>query len=182
VTWAVVVLLVVMVFGLVRQLAELHVAVRSLTSVASPPAVPSTEFAPGGELPDLRGFTPVPRPTLFLFLSSSCGPCQDLASDLQAADRDWSKRLSLGELETVLVTDPQGATKYGELAVDQVLLQHDGDIAKALGVSVTPYGVAADARGILRAGRVVNSLRDMQTLVHAAQASLPQERLLVESG
>jgi hypothetical protein len=88
----------------------------------------------------------------------------------------------LGELETVLVTDPQGATKYGELAVDQVLLQHDGDIAKALGVSVTPYGVAADARGILRAGRVVNSLRDMQTLVHAAQASLPQERLLVESG
>jgi hypothetical protein len=182
-SWAVLVLLVVMVLGLARQLAELHIAIQALTSAAKP-SVPSTEFEPGGPLPELRGFTPVPRPALFLFLSSSCAPCQDLAIDLQAAGGrpGWTQHFSKGEIETVLVTDERGAAKYQDLALDQVLVQKDGDIARALGVSVTPYGVMADTEGILRAGRVVNSLSDMRTLLDAAQALPPQQLALVRPG
>ena len=163
-TWVILVLLSFAWLGLVRQVSEMRLALASMptSQIARPP---NTEFAPGRTLPNIHELEEISGASVFVFMTSTCAPCKQLAEGL-AEDAFWHSALA-GHMP-VLVTDGPGAVQYRELPFAKVVVQADAAVARAMGVSVTPYAVVSDARGAMRAGRVVNTTDDIRALLEAA--------------
>jgi hypothetical protein len=165
VLWAVVIGLVLVVLGVIRQLTPILERIASGQAQAVRPAQgppigePLPEFTGRGSngetvaAADLRD-----GPGLLLFLHSSCGPCRILADELSTAD--------LGGLaaELTVVTDPGDMGNLMLPAGLRVVLQSDDEISEALGVRVTPFAIALDGRGTVRAKRAVNTLAQLTRL------------------
>ena len=173
VLWVAVICLAVVVLGVIRQVIPY---LERIAAGQAEPAGPLVSGPPVGEpLPrftgrdgdgnivtaaDLRG-----RPGMLVFLHSSCAPCRILAGELAAAD--------LGELADGLtvVTDPGGTQELALPAGLRVVLQTGDEISAALGVRVTPFAIAFDEQGTVRAKRAVNALEQLTTLRRAASAA-----------
>jgi methylamine dehydrogenase accessory protein MauD len=172
VLWVAVICLAVVVLGVTRQVTPY---LERIAAERAQPAGPMMSGPSVGEpLPqftgrdgdgnvitaaDLRG-----RPSLLVFLHSSCGSCRNLAGELAAAD--------LGELahRLTVVTDVAGTQELALPAGLRVVLQADDEISDALGVRVTPFAIAFDEQGTVQAKRAVNALDQLTALSRAASA------------
>lgn len=173
VLWVAVICLAVIVLGVTRQVTPY---LERIPAGQAEPAGPLSSGPPVGELlpqftgrdgegnvvtaADLLG-----RPSLLVMLHSSCGPCRILAGELATAD--------LGELadRLTVVTDPDG-TQDMRLPVGlRVVLQVNDEISAALGVRVTPFAIALDEQGTVRAKRAANTLEQLIALDRAASAA-----------
>lgn len=170
--WVAVVFLAIVVLGVIRQLTPHldRIASGQALAAGSPQQGPPID----GPLPeftgrdrdgntvtaaDLRGGG---GPSLLVFLHSSCGPCRVLAGELATAD--------LGTLADGLtvVTDPRGVEELALLACLRVVLQSGDEISDALEIRATPYAIALDERGTVRAKRAVNTVAQLNALAAAA--------------
>jgi methylamine dehydrogenase accessory protein MauD len=163
--WLAVIALAVVVLGLLRQLMPLlERAVASTTEFAISAQGPLV----GHQLPyfvardaegkaieqqQFRG-----RPSLLLFLSAGCGPCKWLAEELGQAD--------LGELadQLIIIAGPDAPEALGIPAGLRILTESANEVSGALAIRGTPFAVAVDPSGIVRASSVPNTVKDLDSL------------------
>jgi hypothetical protein len=165
VLWGFAMVLGVAVLGVSQRLGQLESSGVQLIRAAADngPTVGTTldlpvdlllRLSPDGQRQDL----------VILFLSSSCGPCQDLAHELRAAEPDGTPGTQSDEYSgsTLLVTDEDGLKLYADLPqIGEIVPQAGGDVARVLGVSVSPYLLAMTAEGIVTAAQVPSSVKDL---------------------
>jgi hypothetical protein len=108
---------------------------------------------------------------VLLFLGATCPPCRQLASELrQGLDRALADE-SLSRVAITVITDQAGSGVYADVGHDLVT-QNDGEISRALGVSVTPLGLAIGQDMAVASARVPNQLDDVVALARLANAEL----------
>jgi hypothetical protein len=159
--WLMVITLAVLVLGLINRVGQLERSAR---------AQPEARRSFGGPQPGMP-LPVVPRherlaaasgtasKRLILFLSSSCGPCTRLATDLRAAATDEAvDTLPLAGLELLLVTDRDGVEVFGDLPVSELVVQPDGELTRAWDVPGTPFAVSVDETGVVRASGFASTL------------------------
>lgn len=160
-----VIVLAAVVLGLMRQvtpvlerLADGNDIGRRLHAQGPSTGQPLPEFTalgPDGEVSagELRG-----RPTVLLFLSVGCGPCQRLAAELD--------RSGPGELASQLfvITSQDGQRVLGLPSSVTVLTERGREVSDRLSVIGTPFAVAVDPDGIVLATRSPNTLSQLGEL------------------
>lgn len=172
--WLVVLLLVVLVLGLIRRVAVLEAGLawdqREPGYVGGPPV-----GAPAPSVAACRELASAPDTgdgRVVLFLTSSCGVCRRLAGELRTEDRtattsEWSAR----DFELVLVTDPNGRDAYADLDADAMVVQTTGELSRAWSVPGTPFAVAMDRDGVVRASGFAGTRAKLDELRRALPAS-----------
>jgi hypothetical protein len=161
-----VVVLAVIMLGLFRQITP--VLEQAAAAVRVVPAIESQGPPVGRRIPDftasgadgvitaekLRG-----RPSVLLFLSVGCGPCEQLAAQLRGAD--------LGDLtgQLVVVTGSDGPHELRLPAGLRILTEQNREISDPLSVIGTPFAIALDPEGIVSATRVINTLEQLSGML-----------------
>jgi hypothetical protein len=168
--WLAVICLAVVVLGVLRQVtAHLQSAPRRPQVRMGPkPGTPVPGFTghDTGGMPftgaQLRG-----QPSVLLFLSSGCGPCQKLAGEMRGAGP--------GELPggLTVVTDPGGAEALQLPAGLRVVVDPARDIADVLEVPGRPFAIAVAGDGTIRATRVPNTLAELSMLAGRVMSAVP---------
>ena len=164
-----------MILGLNARLEDLRL---QLTLRAPAPTLPPDPLAglpaAGSTLPALPGhedLTIAGVPRVLLFLGATCPPCRQLAGELrEGLDRALADE-SLSRVLVTVITDEAGAEVYADVC-DHIVAQSDGEIARALGVSVTPLGLAVGQDVAVSAARVPNRLEDVIALAQSASGEL----------
>lgn len=157
-----VVVLSIVVLGLLRQITPVLERAAPLGGFnpLSGPALGSQLPHFAAEGPDgtvtaeqLRG-----APVLLLFLSVGCGPCHDLAEELNRAE--------LGDLasQLVVVTGAGGARELGLPAGLRVLTETGSEVRGALSVTSSPLAVGVSPDGIVRSVDPVNTVEQLRGL------------------
>ncbi|HEY2576030.1 MAG TPA: hypothetical protein VGI74_06955 [Streptosporangiaceae bacterium] len=161
-----VVVLAIVVLGLLRQVTP--VLEQAATAIRAAPGLESQGPPVGHRIPDftvsgtggvitaeqLRG-----RPSVLLFLSVGCGPCEDLAAELHSSDPgDLTGRL-------VVVTEPDGPDKLRLPAGLRILIEQNREVSDPLSVIGTPFGIALDSAGIVTATGIPNTLEQLSGLL-----------------
>lgn len=175
--WLVVVLLVVLVLGLIRKVAALEAV------AAGDRREPGAERVGGPSLgspapsltahPELTTMPATRHGRVLLFLNSSCSACRRLADELRMHDRAvFTSGLDVGGVELVLVTDRDGRAAFAGLNVDVIVVQAGGELSCAWSVPGTPFAVAVDHDGIVRASAFTNTATRLGELSRALRTSI----------
>lgn len=179
--WLVVVSLVIVVLGLHASVEQVRLQLRMKASPlsASPSPVPPDPLAglpaAGSMLPAVPGhedLTMTGAPRVLLFLGATCPPCAKLAIEMRDGLDHALATQSLGRVLISVITDELGSELYADVC-NHIVTQPDGEISRALGVSVTPLGLAVGQDLIVSAARVPNRLEDVIELARSANAELP---------
>ena len=106
------------------------------------------------------------QPSVLLFLSSGCAPCQQLADEMRAA--------AAAELpgSLVVLTDSGGAEALRLPAGVRSVVDPAREIGDALEVPGRPFAIAVDEGGIIRATRVPNTLAELSMLASRVISSV----------
>jgi hypothetical protein len=177
--WCVVLYLILVVAGLSRRLADLHVDAPSIVHPAS--ALEAIAAGPpiGSPLPEFPNHPELGRASVgeagrvMLFVSSTCGPCLRLAEQLKRPDVIAARR-ELTQMDLVVITDENGREQFESFATGGVVVQHAGEVSAALGIRVTPFAIAVDREGVVALG-LPGSAADIADL--AAKARVADARL-----
>jgi methylamine dehydrogenase accessory protein MauD len=169
VLWALVIALAFLTFALARQIGTLHLRLGPRGALElddeGPPLgeVPeSFEARDAGGRPVTVGGPGVAQ--LLLFVSPGCPVCREVLPSLPVAAR-------VGGMLPVVVADAaEDGDGYGGSNGASVIVRPD--IARAYAVPGTPYAVALDRLGMVRAKGTVNSLEQMEGLVDTARRRL----------
>lgn len=167
--WVVVAALALLVVALARQIGTLHLRLGPRGALEVDGEGPPLGEAPEPlELRDLDGRPVIvggpERPQLVLFVSPGCGVCRDVLPGIAAAAR-------AGSLEPIVVADAEEADA-------RVLLQDlrvhapfaaSPEAVRSYGVPGTPYAVALDELGVVRAKGTVNTLEQLEGLIDTAR-------------
>jgi hypothetical protein len=161
-----VVVLAVIVIGLFRQVTPVLEQAAAVIRAGS--AIESQGPAVGHRIPDFTATGPDGvltaeqlrgRPSVLLFLSVGCGPCEQLAAELRVADP--------GDLtgQLVVVTGPDGPHELRLPAGLRILTEQNKEVSGPLSVIGTPFAVALDSEGIVTAARVTNTLEQLSGML-----------------
>jgi methylamine dehydrogenase accessory protein MauD len=169
--WVLVILLVVIVLGIVRQLGVIHIRLgldenllstrEGLEIGAVAPDFRAADVMRNREisLAELKG-----RSSIFVFVSPDCQPCQELMPHLTLFNKSRN-----GKVNLVLFSqsDPQTSlelTKAHKLSVP-VISDPEGGFLKLYQVRATPFAYRLDANGTVRRRGVVNNLEALEELL-----------------
>jgi hypothetical protein len=170
--WLLVGVLAVFVLGLVRQIIPLLEATRTqLASLPSGVDIPAA--SPGSKIPSVRlrefggGEVELKEllgtPAMFLFLSSNCVPCEQLAADL--------RRHPLPTDLTLFAITDEASADMGLGSHVSVLIQTNGAASKAFMNGAAPQAFLLDADGIVITHTVPGSVEDLHDLARAARVA-----------
>lgn len=166
--WTAVIGLSMLVLGLNSRMTDLE---RRLPHTHQLPTTLTGGPAPGAPPPRVQGheqLDSLPKRQagrVVLFLSSTCGPCQKLAGELTAAqDGPQVASHTLSRFELIVVCDAAGASAFGALVVCMLITQRANELTRAWRVPGTPFAVAVDHTGLVRAARLVSNLEQLRDL------------------
>ena len=166
--WLAVLFLLATVVGLSQRLSALEAAAGTLPGSL---AIGSGSVGPaiGQPLPDERAFARLSAvgsdtlPMVVLFLSAGCAPCLRLAEAVAEARLHRTAQGDFAGLRLVAVTDLSGQAQFAK-AVDALVVDASGELAKSLNIQLTPFGVALDRGAIVRASTPLRSVEDILEL------------------
>ena len=167
VLWAVVIMLAVLVLGLLRRIQ--HLQPLSLPVAAPRPAFTEPRLAGptlGQLAPVVAGYKDlVPNPTddsarVVVFLNSTCGVCVKITEELRSKSAYVDAPTYFDDVELVLVTGAIWAESLADLA-PLVVGQIDGQLSERWQIPGTPYAVAIDNDGTVRAASFVKEFADL---------------------
>jgi methylamine dehydrogenase accessory protein MauD len=172
--WVVVVVLAILVLALARQVGTLHLRLGPRGALEVDGEGPPLGEAPEpADASDLGGRTiTVGGPgqaQLVLFVSPGCPVCREVLPSLPAAAR-------VGKMAPVVVVDasePEARGLYGADRLEAPVVAAEG-LAERYGIPGTPYAVALDVLGVVRAKGTVNNLEQMEGLVDTARRRLEE--------
>jgi len=173
VLWVAVLALAVVVLGVLRQVS----AALDRAAAHSGPIAPWQQGPRVGDLVphftgrDMAGKVVDDRglrgqPALLVFLREGCGPCHRLAQEMSAND------LSAISDKLIIVTN---ATNPGELDVPEglrVVSESDNELSTPLAVQATPFAIALDEGGFVRAANVPNTLAELRSLAAVVSSAV----------
>jgi len=133
--------------------------------------LPPGKEAPGFALPDVSGreislgdFRG--RQLLLVFTQSGCGPCHDIAPEL-------NRLHDAGEYQVLVVNngEPNESHAWAEEieARFPIVTQEDWSVSKKYQVFATPYAFVVDAQGVIAAKSVASSPQYLRYLFDAAR-------------
>ncbi|MGH2546309.1 MAG: hypothetical protein ACRDHH_02875 [Actinomycetota bacterium] len=169
VLWALVVALALLTLALARQIGTLHLRLGPRGALEL-----DEEGPPLGEAPepvDARDLDGRPlsvggpgEPQLVLFVSPGCPVCREVLPSLPVA-------AGVGGMRPLVVSDAEdpGDSADGGTGAPVVL---GPAVARAYGVPGTPYAVALDRLGVVRAKGTINNLEQLEGLVDTARRRL----------
>ncbi len=112
--------------------------------------LPIGSLVPAFELPNLEGkkisFETIladDNPTLLLFVSPSCNPCEALIPEFQEWQKDLGKRLNFAFISTGKVKD--NLKKFSEPGFENMFLQTENEISEMFGAEWTPTAILVNA-------------------------------------
>lgn len=168
VLWLLVIALAAVVVALARQVGTLHLRLGPRGALEiddeGPPLgellEPHDAIALGGDAAPIGG---PGRAQLILFVSPGCRMCEEVLPALPALARRYAA-------EARIVTDVDHADSERAFARGASAPVIAGaDIVARYGIPGTPYVVAIDERGIVRAKGTVNNLEQLEGLVDTAR-------------
>jgi hypothetical protein len=173
--WAVVLLLLLLVLGLIRQVALLKTPASG--SQAPPKSRGYAGVFPARNVAWVRSSaegTDSRRARILVFLSSGCGACRRVASEFGDGDqRERARRPAWDAIDLIVVTDAQGSQQFASLRPTEVLIQATGEVSHAWDVPGTPFAVAIDVEGVVRDSGFVREGAD----IHALAAMLAADSI-----
>lgn len=168
--WLLVVMLCVIVVALARQIGTLHLRLGPRGALEI-----DTEGPPLGEVPPALEATtldghPVTiggpgRAQLLLFVSTGCLVCEEVLPSLEAVAHSHA-------LSPLVIADASSEDKEVRAHVatkTRAPVTASSEAMRAYAVPGTPYVVALDELGAVRAKATVNSMEQFEGLVHTAE-------------
>lgn len=172
VLWVLVVALALLTLALARQIGTLHLRLGPRGALELDEEGPPLDEAP--EPVDTRDLDGRPlaiggpgHPQLILFVSPGCPICREVLPSLPVAAR-------VGGMRPVVVSDsedPREAVPDGDTNAPVIL---GPGVARAYAVPGTPYAVALDRQGVVRAKGTINNLEQLEGLVDTARRRLEE--------
>lgn len=168
--WCLLLALVFVVMGLVRQIGVLHGRLAPAGALVLDKGVVVGQPAPRVTAVD-RGGRPVnigyagPRGQLLFFLSPTCPVCKSLLPAVQAIARAEASRL-----DVVYVSDGDPAAQAELIAgfgLEGASYVVGPEVGMTFQIGKLPYAVLIDASGTLRAKGLVNSREHLDSLFEA---------------
>ena len=175
--WGLVILLTVVVLGLVRQLGLIHLRLGPdndlvTTNEGLEIGLPAPDFQAddvlnGHEiaLSNLKG-----HPSILVFVSTSCQPCQELMPHLVSFHRSKNGKVNIVLFIQAEAEESVQFAKNHQLKIP-VVSDPQGDLSKVYQVRATPFAYGLDRKGIVQRRGVVNNLQGLDTLLEAASTS-----------
>ena len=172
VLWLLVITLCVLVVALARQIGTLHLRLGPHGALEiDSEGPPLGESPPPLDAEDLDGRSVVVggpgEAQLLLFVSPGCMVCEQVLPSVEAVAR-------AGDLSPLVVTDvdrEEAALAFATRRPAAPIIA-SVEIARTYEVPGTPFVVALDERGIVRAKGTVNNLEQMEGLVDTARRRL----------
>lgn len=173
--WLAVLLSLVLAMGLSRRIHKLESAGGATGQLSADDMLPAS-VSVGGELPIvaeggqqlLAAVDAAKAGGVLLFLSTTCGPCLQLAEQLRGDISDVAEDLS--SVALIVVSDPDGPQTYrGEPFADIVVDERRG-IYDAMGIRATPAAIAVDQDRVVRGVKIPQSAADVATLARSCAA------------
>jgi hypothetical protein len=168
VLWVAVLLIAVVVVGLLRRISNvLELAEAGALAAGSggaaigglPVASYAPEFRVFGESGDeVRTPDLVRTPTILLFMDAHCGPCEQLAADLEPAMTEIE-----GVPFYVVLNQEEGRPGWLSPAVSAVYQRH-GELSQAFENTATPQAYVLDPSRFVLSKRLIGSLADLRAL------------------
>jgi methylamine dehydrogenase accessory protein MauD len=170
VLWVLVVALALLTLALARQIGTLHLRLGPRGALELDEEGPPLDEAP--EPVDARDLDGRPlniggpgEPQLLLFVSPGCPVCREVLPSLPVAAR-------VGGMRPVVVSDSEDPLDADPGTNAPVIL--GPTVARAYGVPGTPYAVALDRLGVVRAKGTINNLEQLEGLVDTARRRLEE--------
>lgn len=191
--WLVVVALVFLVVGVLRQLAILTSQLQPAPLASAPTTLPLEDDGPllGSKLPlikgeSINGFGKVDtesqatgRTTLVIFISPRCPTCQTVVAPLNRVSTSSDRRLNV--VIVLRAHDGKECDNFLDIFPLQAAVICDSDraISASLGVDRNPLGLLYNEQGILNRKGVVVGQDDLLALLGDEEASpAAQARIL----
>ena len=170
--WILVLLDTIVVVVAVRQIGIMHLRLGGGGAMALPAGPPIGEPAPAFASRDTRGnLIESPwhsgRNSLLVFVSPGCGACPEVIPSIRAIRRADRRRT-----EILLVSNAPGESNedYARKSLCPVIV--DGEVVASYAMDATPYGIAIDHQGVVRAKGVVNQIEHLESLLdHLSDSS-----------
>lgn len=173
--WVVVLVIAVVVVGLLRRIssvleqAEAHVA-SSGSGAAAIGGLPVASYAPEFRVfnengDEIKTAELVRTPTILLFMEAHCGPCEQLAPDLEPA---------VDEIEGVpffiVLSEEEGRPPWLPTGV-RAVYQRQGELSQAFENTATPQAYVLDPSRFVLSKRLIGSLSDLRELARLQATS-----------
>lgn len=176
--WLLVVVLAVGLYALYYHFGEMY--------LTSPEGRANQGPEIGEPLRAARG-TPLEGPTLelplasqrtvLLFTAQDCAVCRELFNELADANDDEI----LQDIVVVASGSTSEAEKWASIVPrGRVIVDPRAGLRSRYGIGLTPFGVAADASGLVRTRGVVSNASNLRGLV--VQARIDEQQTLVAAG
>jgi methylamine dehydrogenase accessory protein MauD len=168
--WILVLVEAVAIFALYHHFGEMYLSSREGRAQQGPELGSSLQPR---ELVDLQGsavrLPSAAAPALLLFASTTCRPCQKLRPEL----RELAARR--GSLEALVVcAGEQDEVRRWSAELDgrvRVVADRSGRLALDYGIALTPFCVAVDRFGTVRAKGIVNDGAGLERMADEAAAA-----------
>ena len=167
VLWVLVIGLALLTLALARQIGTLHLRLGPRGALELDEEGPPLGEAPEpADVSDLDG-RPITvggpgEPQLLLFVSPGCPVCREVLPSLPVAAR-------VGGMKPLIVSDADDPADAAQASAVGPPVVVGPEIARAYAVPGTPYAVALDGLGVVRAKGTVNNLEQMEGLVDTAR-------------
>lgn len=112
--------------------------------------LPIGSMVPAFEIPNIEGvktsferILPSDNPTLLVFVSPSCNPCEALIPEFQQWQKDLGKRVNFAFISSGEAKDNE--KKFGEPGFENLFLQEENEISELFGAEWTPTAILVNA-------------------------------------
>ena len=177
VLWAIVIVLLVVVFALARQVGILFERVAPMGALMTDAGPKIGEQSPRFDLLTLDGKPlalglPVPKSTLVFFLSTTCPVCKKLLPVLKSLKQAEAQKLGI-----VIASDGDALehTEFRRAASLDFPYVLSRDLGMTYRINRLPFAVLLDPQGVVRGKGLVNSREQLESLLNAqdlGQASI----------
>lgn len=127
----------------------------------------------------LRELLAAGRPTVLVFISTSCGPCLEMLPSLGRWQQSLDASLTLAVLFSGEATEIQRLVEEHEL--ERALAQHDDEVFRLYDLRATPSAVLIKPDGKV-GGAAAEGMSAIEALIRAALAQQTPAELVVHSG
>lgn len=178
VLWAIVIVLLVVVFALARQVGILFERVAPMGALMTDAGPKIGEQSPRFDLLTLDGKSltlgpPAPKSTLVFFLSTTCPVCKKLLPVLKSLKQAEAQRLG------IVIASDGDALEHAEFRRAAGLTDFPYVLSRDLGMTYRinrlPFAVLLDPQGVVRGKGLVNSREQLESLLNTqdlGQASI----------
>lgn len=178
VLWAIVIVLLVVVFALARQVGILFERVAPMGALMTDAGPKIGEQSPRFDLLTLDGKPltlglPAPKSTLVFFLSTTCPVCKKLLPVLKSLKQAEAQKLG------IVIASDGDALEHAEFRRAAGLGDFPYVLSRDLGMTYRinrlPFAVLLDPQGVVRGKGLVNSREQLESLLNAqdlGQASI----------